>query len=205
MVNSDAGGLTEQQFRELLAPGYERYGVEFKGPGDRDDKQFLVQVARAVLGMTNRRDGGLVIIGVDDGGNAVGLSDDQLATWSYDHVAASLAEYADPYVSFELQVLSYDGRSFVILRVAEFEEIPVLCKQGYQKVLRKGACYVRTRRMPETSEIPSQTEMRELLELAVDKGVRKFIKRARATDLLTSGPVPPTDQGRFEEQLEDLR
>ena len=205
MVNSDAGGLTEQQFRELLAPGYEPYGVEFKGPGLRTDRRMLAQVARATLGMANQRDGGLVIIGVDDDGNAMGLPEDQLATWDYDDVAASLAEYADPYVNFELQVLAYDGRSFVILRVAEFEEIPVLCKRDYPEVLRKGACYVRTRRMPETSEIPSQTEMRELLELAVDKGVRRFIERARATGLLTSGPVPPTDQERFEEQLEDLR
>ena len=107
-------------------------------PGDRTDRQLLAQVARAVLGMTNRRDGGLVIIGVDDGGNAVGLSDDQLATWNYDHVAASLAEYADPYVSFALQVLVYEDRSFVILHIAEFEEIPVLCKRDYDKVLRKG-------------------------------------------------------------------
>ncbi len=205
MANSDTGGLTEQQFRELLSPGYEPYGVEFKGPGYRSDRQFLVQVARAVLGMANRRDGGLVIIGVDDGGNAVGLAADQRATWDYDDVAASLAEYADPYVSFALQPLAYEGRDFVILHVAEFDEIPVLCRRDYTGVLRKGACYVRTRRMPETSEIPSQTEMRELLELAVDKGVRKFIERARATGLLTSGPVPPTNQERFDEQLEDLR
>ena len=197
MANSDTGGLTAQQFRELLSPGYEPYGVEFKGPGYRSDRQFLVQVARAVLGMANRRDGGLVIIGVDDGGSAVGLAADQRATWDYDDVAASLAEYADPYVSFALQLLTYDDRSFVILRVAEFEEIPALCKRDYPGVLRKGACYVRTRRIPETSEIPSQTEMRELLDLATDKGVHKFLTRLEATGLLPPGTVPPRVQGRY--------
>lgn len=205
MVNSDAGGLAEQQFRELLAPGYEPYGVEFKGPGRRTDRRMLAQVARATIGMANRRDGGLVIIGVDDDGNAVGLPEDQLATWDYDDVAASLAEYADPYVSFELQLLTYDGRSFVILRVAEFEEIPALCKRDYPGVLRKGACYVRTRRMPETSEIPSQTEMRELLDLATDKGVHKFLTRLEATGLLPPGTVPPRVQGRYLTQRGALR
>ena len=205
MVSSSAGWMAEQQFSELLVPGYEEHGMEFKGPGARTDRRLLAQVARSALGMANRADGGLVIIGVDDDGSPVGLSDAELATWGYDAVSASLAEYADPYVSFALQVLVYEGRSFVILHVAEFEEIPVLCKRDYPGVLRKGACYVRSRRIPETSEIPSQTEMRELLETAANKGVYRFIERARATGLLASASVAPTEQERFEEQLEDLR
>lgn len=199
-MSSSAGWMAEQQFSELLTPGYEPYGVEFKGPGVRTDRRLLAQVARSALGMANRADGGLVIIGVDDDGSPVGLSDAELATWGYDAVSASLAEYADPYVSFALQVLVYEGRSFVILHVAEFEEIPVLCKRDYPGVLRKGACYVRTRRIPETSEIPSQTEMRELLDLATDKGVHRFLTRLEATGLLPSGIVPPPAQGRFDAQ-----
>jgi hypothetical protein len=40
--------------------------------------------------------------------------------------------------------------------------------------LRGGAVYTRTRRMYECAEVPGQAEMRELLELAIEKGLRKF-------------------------------
>ncbi len=55
--------MTEQDFEGLLALGYETNGVEFKGRGNRTDSAFLAGVIRAILGMANRRDGGLVIIG----------------------------------------------------------------------------------------------------------------------------------------------
>ena len=119
--------------------------------------------------MANRRDGGRVFIGVeevDDELNLVGLNEVDLATWNYDDVADRFAVYADPSVSFEREVKEYNGNQYVILYIEEFAEIPVLCKRDYQGVLRSGACYVRSSRKPETSEIPTQTEMRELLQLA---------------------------------------
>lgn len=42
--------------------------------------------------------------------------------------------------------------------------------------MRKGACYVRGRGKVQTTEIPSQTEMRELLELAVSKRIQQYIR-----------------------------
>ncbi len=199
--------MTDDEFAALLQLGYERRGVEFKGPGKRTDKQLLAQVARAALGMSNRRDGGVVILGVQQDGarlTPVGLGPTDLATWTYDDVAVSLAAYADPTVSFELEIREYRGSSYVILSVYEFEEIPVLCKRDYKDVLRKGACYVRSLHKPETSEVPSQTEMRELVDLATTKALRSFLSRAQSADIL-----PLQDQGahteRFNQQLGDLR
>ena len=66
-----------------MSRGYEINAVEFKGPGARTDKPFFAKVVKAVLGMASRRDGGLVIIGVEDKQwEPVGLNDDELATWS---------------------------------------------------------------------------------------------------------------------------
>src|SRR5215210_4879809 len=141
--------------------------------------------------MANRRDGGRVIIGVEDDAGILtpkGLDGAQLESWrSYDDVAASINEYASPSVSFEKEFLPYQGHDIVILHVAEFEAIPILCRMEYQSsigkgspknqdrtILRKGACYVRSRHKPETSEIPSEEEMRELLDLAIEKGVRTY-------------------------------
>ena len=208
--------MTEADFAALIDRGYETRGVEFKAPGLRSDPFFLAKVARAVLGMANNREGGLVVIGVEAGAaglEAAGLTPAQLKTWqSYDEVAAAINAYANPSVGFDLEVFRGGEKAFVLLRVSEFDEIPILCRKEYvsaaskgrEQVLRPGACYVRSRHKPETSEIPSEEAMRELLELAVDKGMRRFIARAMRAGLFPTGPAPsmsPSDAERFDEQL----
>ena len=160
--------------------------------------------------MANRRDGGRLVIGVEDSGGIlipVGLNEDDLATWRYDDVADGIATYADPSVSFGLEVKEYNGAKYVVLEVDEFADIPILCKRDYQGVLRNGACYVRSRHKPETSEIPTQEDMRDLLELATDKGVTRFLDRARRVGLIVFPTVTPspTDQELLDQQLGDLR
>lgn len=201
--------MTDQEFAEILALGYERRGTEFKGPGPRSAQPLFAKVVRAVLGMANQQDGGLVVIGVEDLGGVlrpIGLTGSDLATWRYDDVAAGIAAYADPFVSFELEVREHEDKQFAMLQVREFEEVPVLCRKEYPDVLRPGACYVRTRRKPETSEIPSQTEMRELLDLAVRKGLRKFMGQALAAGLITvaTPTAQPSAAERYAAQLGEL-
>jgi predicted HTH transcriptional regulator len=163
--------------------------------------------------MANRRDGGRVIVGVAEGGSTldpVGLSDPDIATWNYDDVAAGVAVYADPSVSFDLEPVASQGKAFVVLRVREFEEIPILCKADFTPttgaILRAGACYVRSRRKPETTEIPTHEDMRALIEVATDKGIRRWIAQNQRAGVVTLGvTTPPLDQARFDAQLGDLR
>ncbi len=193
-----------------MALGHELSGVEFKSPGPMSNRRLVAQIIKAVLGMCNRRDGGTVIIGVEDSQgvlNQVGLAETDLAEWRYDALADQVARYADPSASFTLEVKQYEGSSYVVLEVDEFIDVPVLCKRSYDDVLSDGACYVRPRRKPETSDIPTQADMRDLLDLAIEKGVRQFLERAQRVGLLSS-PVlgsAPTDQEQFDEQLGDLR
>lgn len=214
--------MTEQDFAALLARGYEVHGVEFKGPGKRSDKGvmakvFMARVIRAVLGMANRGDGGLVIIGVeDDDGSLVptGLDEDQLDTWQrYDELSKAINEYARPSVSFDREFQDYQGAKFVIITVHEFNDIPTLCGKDYHDprekkvapILRQGACYVRSRHSPGTSEIPSEEEMRELLVLAIEKGVRQFVEVATRAGfkLPNQATAGDKDEGRFVQQRED--
>jgi predicted HTH transcriptional regulator len=159
--------------------------------------------------MANTQDGGLVVIGVEDKAgalNPVGVAQSDMLTWKYDDVAAGIAAYADPFVNFEQEVREHDGKQFLLLRVLEFEEIPVLCRKEYQNILRSAACYVRTRRKPETCEIPSQTEMRELLDLCLKKGLRKFMGQTLASGLISAtAPVRQhSDAERYLSQSRDL-
>lgn len=204
--------MTPQQFKELIAElavlGHELSGIECKGPGARTTKSFLVKVIRAMLGMANRRDGGHIIIGIEDGGDALlpkGLSSGELDSWQYDSLSDSVAEYADPGFSFELQKHDDDsGKKYVLVSVNEFDIIPILCKKTFDPFLRKGACYVRTRRKPETVEIPTQEDMRDLLDLAIEKGLRKFFRQADAAGIPISGVAPPSDQALFDQQVARL-
>ena len=199
--------MTDQEFAEILALRHETTGIEFKGPGTRSANQLFARVVLAVLGMANRRGGGLVIIGVEDNGgmlNAVGLSDNDLDTWRYDDVAAGIASYADPSVEFELETKEYNSNRYVVLTVEEVADIPVLCKRDYQGVLRNGACYVRSRRKPETSEIPTQADMRDLLDLATEKKLRQELERLQRVGLIALPRVEPSSTERFEQQRGDL-
>ncbi len=96
--------MTDEEFAAILTSGQETAGIEFKGPGRLSNNRLAAQVVKAVLGMSNRRDGGTVIIGVKDDGEPIGLNDDDLSTWVYDHVADQIAAHADPSVTFELEV-----------------------------------------------------------------------------------------------------
>jgi hypothetical protein len=192
--------LSAEEIEEVLRGGYELRGFELKGPGSREDAHFFAKVARAGLGLGNLRDGGHVILGIDDADPAAmgpGLDADDLASWlAYDDVARKLATYADPPVRFAVaeRVLS-SGATVAVLEVFEFDDIPHLCAKDHPAALRKGALYVRPRKVPETSEIASSVEMREILDLATEKALRGFVERAQraGVELSTQRPPEPSD------------
>ncbi len=208
--------MTEEEFETLLKRGYETRNVEFKGRGSRTQAGFLNKVIRAILGMANQRDGGKVILGVEsDPLDAVGFDEDEAKAWlNFDALASKVNECASPPVSFDLESFTYQGRRYIEILVHEFDDIPILCRRDSgqegrgRPSLRRGACYVRALHKPETSEIPSEVEMRALLELAIDKGLEKFVRRAQKVGLfppIQPLPMPADIEGLFKDQAEDLQ
>ena len=68
--------------------------------------------------MADRRDGSLAIIGVNCSPsvvNRIGLTDYQLKTQNYDDVAGELTKYAEPSISFDLEIKEHDGKNCVTL------------------------------------------------------------------------------------------
>lgn len=205
--------MTPEEFSQLLELGHELHGVEFKGPFDRTDKPAFAKVVKAVLAMANRRDGGKVIVGVDEvveGARRTlrptGLTETQRKTWGHDDVVENLAKFADPFVTVSTQHVQHDGRWLVVLNVEEFEEVPVLCRRPFETVLRQSVCYVRRRGRLESSEIPTHVEMRELLELATEKGIRRFLSQVHRSGLGIAGlQQVPDDAALFDAQRGDFR
>jgi hypothetical protein len=153
--------------------------------------------------MANLRDGGTIVLGIerqqDDTYLAVGMSQDHADSFVQDHLTSHFSEYADPFVEVTLHKHRADGKQFCILQVNEFAELPVVCKKDGLERLRRGATYTRSRRVCETVEVPTQIEMREILDIAIEKRSRAF---ARTADRM--GFVPQTRRDEFVEQLKAL-
>jgi hypothetical protein len=100
---------------------------------------------------------------------------------TYDHLARALANYADPPLRFDVAAVQLSsGATVAVIEVFEFEDIPHFCAKHYDGVLREGALYVRPRKVPETSEVASAVEMREVIELATREGSPRLRGNGRA-------------------------
>jgi len=190
---------------EYVHHGREERNLEYKERWGLQGREERAKLAKEVMALSNIRDGGVMVIGVKQDGTPVGVSEEAAGKFSQDAVAAAVADYVAPYV--ELVVTAgHDGSStpryFAVIQVKEFTEIPVLCKRDFGDVVRQGAIYTRSRRIHEATEIRNEVEMRELLEMAVDKGIRSFYRRLQALGIQ---PIPaPSDLSLFETQLRGL-
>jgi predicted HTH transcriptional regulator len=201
--------LNADEIEAILRGGRETTGFELKGPGNRSDTHHIAKVAHAALGLGNLRDGGHIVIGIDDKDPASlgpGLEQGDLASWlSYDDVARKLANYADPPLEFDIaQIELSSGAKVAVMQVYEFRDYPHICAKAYEGVMEKGQIYVRPRKTPETSKIADSVEMRDLIDLATEKGVRRFVERARGAGLDLAGTAGgrSDDEDDYEEERE---
>lgn len=196
-----------EELEELLALGHERRDFEVKGPGDVNDKAYSSNVARAVMAMGNLRYGGVVCLGIDNkriSEMQPGLATAQVAQWTdFDAVNTALARYADPPASIQLKAYRLSSRvDVVVVQVDEFQDVPHLCRKAYPGILQQGAMYVRPRGMPKSAPVPDVRGMRGVLEIATDKALREFLRRAGEAGL----PLPGTssaidsDTSRFDSE-----
>lgn len=198
---------SDEDFEVILSRGETR-SVECKSAGPASDKQLFAQVTKAILAMSNLRDGGLVVIGLsENAGNTLartGISAGDLGTWTArDAIRDRVATYADPSVSFRIEERLYrDGLTYVLIEVDEFDTSPVICRKGYGSVLAEGAIYVRSRRKPESVPVRTAADMRDVMELAVEKELARVLRTAARAGgrIVSTGP----DSARFDEELRGL-
>jgi hypothetical protein len=206
--------MTDEDFGQLVALG-ERQGVEFKNSRPRATGPQLVEVAKAVLAMSNRRGGGTIVIGVDPDGTLTGMTQAHYETWlNPDHVRGSFRPYADPYVQLDVDptiITAGDlaGRRFIVLHVHQFDEIPVLCaREGRNAqndlILKLGKLYVRSKENVESVEVATQAQMRELIDLAVDYGIRKWLARNEVVGITLQFQAQPDAEAAFAQEREDF-
>jgi Putative DNA-binding domain len=186
----------------------ERKNIEFKGSMSWDEPAIRIKLIKTILAMSNIRDGGKIILGASQNGSRfdpVGMKEDHWKSFDYDHLTAQVAPYADPYVQFSMEHVDHQGKHFVVIFVQEFDQFPVICRKDAvlekdnKSHLKRGKIYTRTWRMPESAEVSSLEDMREIIDLAIDKGLTRFVERASKNKLVT---VTLSDSEHFDKQLE---
>lgn len=194
---------------DLVLHGREERYLEYKRSLNWGDAQAKAKITRTILGMSNIRDGGTIVIGVaqdDESFVPEGATQADLDSFTQDTVAEWVNGYADPFAEVTVTRVSHEHAAFVVIQVGEFAEIPVVCKQnGPFALLKRGAVYTRSRRKHETVEVPSQVEMRELLDLSIEKGFRRLIERLHRAGV-SMGAVAglSRDREEFDRQLGEL-
>lgn len=124
--------LSNEELAAVLTVGYETRSVEFKSAGNLTDKAFVALVVRAALALANQRDGGNIVLGVDDRdpqGENNGLDENQLRDWkNLDTVADKLNRYADPPLILRIEEREHpNGNPVVVIEVSEFSEVKSIC------------------------------------------------------------------------------
>jgi predicted HTH transcriptional regulator len=203
---------------ETLLQSGEFRNLDFKEthPLDGNAKR---EITKDLMAFSNIPDGGRIIIGVKEKKGDIteqkgmhyeltGMDPGHLSTWIHDHLADFAKNHADPYVEFEFQKVLIDKNYCLVIRIKEFEEIPVVCKKDSGNTLRCGAIYTRTQGKRESAEVRSQTEAREILDLAVQKRFRKIVSTAEKVGVLRLLQSPligqHSDSEKFRQQREEF-
>ncbi|TPL00673.1 ATP-binding protein [Mesorhizobium sp. B2-4-14] len=159
--------MTAEELEALLAGAEETDRLEFKGPMSWN-KHTL---AKDILALANVQDGGTIVIGIEDETLVrQGVTVEQSDTYVADHMRDQIAEYADPEVRFSVRKpTDHNGLRYVVIQVAPFETLPVICKKDGRDV-EKGSVYFRSpAAKPQSARISNSTDMRRVIERSVAK------------------------------------
>lgn len=156
-----------RQLEALLEGGEETPTLEVKGA-----MHWHRALVVDILAMSNVQDGGVIVIGVEDGTfNRQGLTPEQEDTYKIDVMRDQVAPFADPHVDFSVSFpVDDEGRVFAVIEVRPFREIPVVCARDGSDGLYAGAIYFRSmKRRPQSARVSNSHDMREIIETAISR------------------------------------
>jgi predicted HTH transcriptional regulator len=199
--------MADETLLELIYHGREERNLEYKRSMNWEDPTTKAKVSKSAMAMANLPDGGSIVIGVEKQGehyDPKGMEPAHVESFKQDDVTEYINEkFADPYVELKVTSVTDNDRQFLVIQVEEFNQLPIVCKNDGLEGLKRGALFMRSRVKYETIPVRSETEMREILDLAVDKEVRQLRRRG----LLSYSEVTAmseADRRAFEKQREGL-
>jgi len=166
------------------------------------------RLLKTIMGMANLRDGGLIVVGVAEKGNAwslTGIAPEHLVTFDYDSIIDQLGKYASPQVRVDVVTHDHeDGNRYLAFHVHQFDDSPVICRHNSSDTVKPkdrltaGDVYVRPGAgKPQTATVTDAAQLRDLLELAAESRARKIVETAKRLGLVPA----ETAAAQFDEEL----
>ncbi len=185
------------ELSNLILLAYESKEHEFKGPmaWNGYDKKACCEIVKDILAMANTK-GGFIVIGVEetaDGFVQRGLTPEQIASFQPEEINRYVQKYSEPPINTTLSKIEYNGKSFVIIRIPQFQSIPHICKTDFPGVLTKPTLYVRTDNN-ESAPIATTSDFHALIESAILKREQSLLTAIRS---IIKGYEPERDQNQI--------
>lgn len=170
-----------------------------------------VKITKAMMAMANLRNGGVVVVGMQETTRGVwlpeGMTAQQISSFTQDDVAQWVNDYATPAIQFSIQPFALNDNEFIVIQVQEFDTSPVICRKqriADGETLEVGAIYYRSNRKIESAPISSDEDSRELIGLAVDKGISRHVSRLHRLGLIPTEIQNERDRQQYETERADL-
>lgn len=171
--------MNEDQLKSLVNQLRETSSVEYKAPGTWEKLQ--PQIIREALGFANQRDGGVIIIGVEElegkRFKATGLSHDEATSFSR-NIDQSISKHGDPFVRCSVQFFEVIGNTFIAVIIDAFDGTITKCNKSCRPSdngPEKDRIYVRSNRQPETS-VADWKDLNQLVALATEIQLQILIR-----------------------------
>ncbi len=190
------------------------FKVGFKWTNNESSVTFVQAcVIKSVLGFTNTRYGGTLIIGIKDDGHGnieySGIDSDVIDSFhDYEQVQQKLDSFADGPLSYEMGVGEYNGKQYIVVNVSEFAAMPVLCTKDLQtdqdkQILTRHDLYVRSMRSKPSTVKATTLELREVIRMTQEKDRDGIMELVRSVQQIVPQPQS-TSTTPYEEMDEDL-
>jgi len=184
-----------KDLKVFLYHGKEETYLEYKGNVPWTDGVKKLDITQTIFALSNKRDGGIIVIGVKDDCTREGLSDENYNSYSHDHINQYLNNKGNQPIMCKVEKFEYldtedkKVKKFVFIQVSESKEFP-LVYIGNQKLknekieafndnigLRTGALYIRNELNIGNKEISTTYEWKELIERIYKKYEKETIRR----------------------------
>jgi hypothetical protein len=204
--------ISVERIRELIRLGNENCNLDYKGAfsWEKASNDEKCEITKDLLSFSNTRDGGVILIGVNDKSGALeGLTEEQYASFDQTKFNNFVQKYTDPRHTANVHRIVIDEKRVVVIDIPEFADVPILCARDANSsvnpsrlILRRAALYMRTEKA--TSELIEDADaMRELLNRGLLRRQDELLRAIKQIVLPNQTTTTFEPGAEFKAEVED--